>query len=246
MNHMNKKTAFQNNAGVQNTADNKVGAELSEAGILRAFGWQLLPLVGVITLMTIVLAFFDESISRFATSKSSFFVDVLRSSTNGAKAIYWLVLCMLVIGICFAVFKTSKSALLKQKCERVFEWAGVTVVSLVAASIPVEILKVVIGRARPELIDTLGSLAFSPFAITYVYESFPSGHAMTAGVLAITCAYYMPRFRWLFLILFMLLALSRVFVGAHYPTDVLVGFSLGAIVSGFLLLFLKSKRLIVA
>ena len=217
-----------------------------EAHPLREFCWQIMPLAGVIALLTIVLHFFDEAISRFATSKNSFFIEILRSSTNGAKAIYWLIFCVLVIGVCLAAFKMSKSMRLRRLCERAFEWAGVTVASLIAASIPVEILKVMIGRARPEEIDALGSFSFAPFAMVYVYESFPSGHAMTAGVLAITCAYYLPRYRWLFLILFMLLALSRIFVGAHYPTDVLVGFSLGAITASFLLLFLRSKRLIIA
>lgn len=249
MSIMTKKSVLTK-AATLNGADQEQGSfapiEMRAGHPLKSLGLQLLPLVSVIIVFAILLSFFDASISEYAVSKSSFSVDILRKATDAVKAVYWFLLCSLVIFICYISFKFSKSPVFKHKCERVFEWACVTLASLIAASIPVEALKIAIGRARPEMIDTLGAFAFSPFAMVYVYESFPSGHAMTAGVLAITSAYYLPRYRWFIMILCMLLALSRVFAGAHYPSDVLIGFSFGALVSGFLLLFLKSKRLIVA
>lgn len=58
-------------------------------------------------------------------------------------------------------------------------------------------------------------------------SSFPSGHASVAFALAF---YIFTRDRgwgWSFIILAILVALGRVFVGVHYPLDVFVGFIVG-------------------
>jgi undecaprenyl-diphosphatase len=62
--------------------------------------------------------------------------------------------------------------------------------------------------------------------------SFPSGHTLHAVAFTlIACAHY-PRL-WPILAPFTLLtALSRVALGLHYPTDVLAGAALGAIIAG--------------
>ena len=60
-------------------------------------------------------------------------------------------------------------------------------------------------------------------------NSFPSGHAAFAGLL-VTCALMERwRFRGLWIGFALVSALSRLYLGQHYPSDVLVGFALGAI-----------------
>ena len=62
--------------------------------------------------------------------------------------------------------------------------------------------------------------------------SFPSGHTLHALALTlVACAYY-PRL-WMVLWPFTLLtALSRVALGLHYPSDVIAGAVLGALIAG--------------
>lgn len=58
--------------------------------------------------------------------------------------------------------------------------------------------------------------------------SFPSGHAATSFACAATLARYVaPRFAIGLYVLAALIAWSRVYVGAHYPLDVLAGAVLG-------------------
>jgi undecaprenyl-diphosphatase len=60
--------------------------------------------------------------------------------------------------------------------------------------------------------------------------SFPSGHAATAFAAAWVLGARFPRARWPLLGVATLIALSRVVVGAHWPSDVLVGAAVGSAV----------------
>ena len=62
-------------------------------------------------------------------------------------------------------------------------------------------------------------------------HSFPSGHAMTAFAGATMLATYLPRHRVSLLVLASLIALSRLYNGVHYPTDVVAGAAAGVAIA---------------
>lgn len=68
------------------------------------------------------------------------------------------------------------------------------------------------------------------------HRSFPSGHAATAAGFAIALSLTFPRGTVVFLILALFAGFQRVVSGAHYPSDVLAGFSLACCVASCLLL----------
>ncbi|MGB8003623.1 MAG: phosphatase PAP2 family protein [Gaiellaceae bacterium] len=63
-------------------------------------------------------------------------------------------------------------------------------------------------------------------------SSFPAGHAATAFAGAVLLSYVAVRLAPLFFGLAALIAFSRVYDGVHYPTDVLAGAAIGAMVGG--------------
>lgn len=105
--------------------------------------------------------------------------------------------------------------------------AGLTFVGIAGSGILVNVLKQLIGRARPRLFDDVGIFHFVPFAFDSAFASFPSGHSATAGAVFAAFALLFPRLRWLALVLGVWFGFARIVVGAHYPSDVIAGLMLG-------------------
>jgi undecaprenyl-diphosphatase len=73
-------------------------------------------------------------------------------------------------------------------------------------------------------------------------SSFPAGHAATAFAGAVVLGYVVPRAAPALVLIALVIGLSRVYVGVHYPSDVLGGAAVGAIVGGVAILVLRWAR----
>lgn len=100
-----------------------------------------------------------------------------------------------------------------------------------------ESLKSVVDEERPcrTVADAAASLVPCPPTGDW---SFPSNHAAIAGAAAIALAIAWPRIALLTVPMALLMAFSRVFVGVHYPHDVLTGLVIGAVVATAVMLVL--------
>ncbi len=94
-------------------------------------------------------------------------------------------------------------------------------------------LKLVFAKPRPQL--------WTPLVVEHSY-SFPSGHALGGlvvyGFLAVLLAYHFPRLRYgsspaaiygIAAVIVGAIGISRLFLGVHWPTDILAGYTVGAV-----------------
>ena len=200
---------------------------LSEIGAVIAMGVAAL---GTLAFMVIADAALAGDTHAFDTS----ILMVLREPGDASNPIGpdWLadvvadltalggtaVLTLLVVGVVFYLLSVGKqsTALL------VGGAAG-------SGAILSELLKLGFDRSRPELVAHL-SHAYS--------SSFPSGHAMLSAVTYLTLGVLLARAHerrrtkviviTYGITLTVLIGLSRVYLGVHWPTDVLAGWALGA------------------
>ena len=89
------------------------------------------------------------------------------------------------------------------------------------------LLKPMIGRLRPcHVLDNINLLVGCGGG-----KAMPSSHAANAFGQAILFALLYARVRWWLVGVATLIALSRVFVGVHYPADIMAGALLGTLVA---------------
>lgn len=85
-----------------------------------------------------------------------------------------------------------------------------------------KVLKPWIARSRPGL--EAGAIVLGDGGNGY---SFPSGHATIAWAMAVVLSRKEPKWRWIFYLLAILISFSRIYIGKHFPLDVVAGGLLG-------------------
>lgn len=105
-------------------------------------------------------------------------------------------------------------------------WVRVGAAILVAEGVS-GALKLWVDRDRPPLADPDPE----PLVELPVTYSFPSGHATVSFACATVLALAVPRLRAPLYALAALIAFSRVYVGVHYPGDVVAGAALGVLIA---------------
>jgi undecaprenyl-diphosphatase len=117
-------------------------------------------------------------------------------------------------------------------------------VSIIGSGLINTVMKMFFERPRPQLF---------PWRVPYAgLSSFPSGHSMTSMVCYATLAFLIARLvdskflrRFTFAlagVIVLLIGLSRMYLGVHYPTDVLAGFAMGLAWASFCALGIEALR----
>jgi membrane-associated phospholipid phosphatase len=166
----------------------------------------------------------------------------LRILTDFGKDEYVLaVLAVLLIAVAVvspALRSIQRSLLLGLGTRLQFIFCAVAFSNLIT-----EVLKYCIGRGRPFVGGEANAFHFSHFAGNPAYYSFPSGHATTAFALALAVSAVWPQARVAMAIYALIIAMSRLVLLAHHPSDVVAGAMVGIVGTVFVRYWFAARRL---
>ena len=106
-----------------------------------------------------------------------------------------------------------------------------------------EVIKWTVGRGRPFVGGDANAFNFAHFAGTEAYASFPSGHAIASFALAFAVSAVWPRARPAMIVYAVVIAISRLVLLAHHPSDVVAGALIGVIGAMFVHYWFAARRL---
>lgn len=106
-------------------------------------------------------------------------------------------------------------------------WAIEAFISLSVSHIFVQIIKKIYGRKRPYMVLTNART----FANPLVDYSFPSGHTTSSFAIATAFALHSFVLGLILIPLALMVGISRMYLGLHYPTDCIFGAVLGTVTS---------------
>jgi membrane-associated phospholipid phosphatase len=182
-----------------------------------------------LSMLLFVGAYFDVCVARAATKLDPrlvfFFDDVTQAGKSG-----WL-FALFIAMILFALCRRAQAAgaRLRAVWGLIASRAFYVFTVLAFSGLASQVIKHIVGRARPKLIELDGSFHFDMFSLEPALASFPSGHTTTVFAVFGALSLLSPRLGLASLLLAISVAASRIIVGAHYLSDVGGGLFLGLV-----------------
>jgi membrane-associated phospholipid phosphatase len=170
---------------------------------------------------------FDPALSQRAQALPGAVVAFNRRITDFGTFAWMIYGSGFLVILAYVAHRISRNETLAGRTKTAWRLPLYFFLTIGATSALVHLVKLFVGRARPELFAEYGAYSLTPFAYDDLYSSFPSGHSAAVGAFFGAFSMLAPRLRPLFLLGALTIGISRVIVGAHYPSDVAAGLLLG-------------------
>ncbi len=182
-------------------------------------------LVGVVIILG-ALAFIDVPASRGAIAwpdawRAPFFFITDYGLSD------WILIPSLVLMILLRLAMFPLRGVWQRACGELAMISAFIFVGVGAPGLMTNLFKRLVGRGRPSEFEAAGAFSFQNFVNDWTFQSFPSGHSATAVATAFVIGFMWPALFPVLLVVGIVVSISRVPVGAHYPTDVFAGIVVG-------------------
>ncbi len=179
----------------------------------------LVVLVVMIAVPLALMLAVDRSVAVAFRDGPAWFRDAMEEVTRLGESQWFLVPSALAASGLFAAAHSARRPLERATLRWIAQANLFVFAAIALAGIAVNVIKVIIGRARPRVFFGDGFFGVEPLAGGSAYASFPSGHTATAFALAFAVSLVVPRARWPLLAFAATIALSRIAITAHWVGD---------------------------
>jgi undecaprenyl-diphosphatase len=142
---------------------------------------------------------------------------------------FWLLVPIAFVLAVIALASPMLSAMSQRVLATVAVRFGFLFVAVGLPGLVFSVLKRLIGRARPLVGGTADPFSYRPLTWKVEYASLPSGHAIDAFAIAMAVGALWPRARPVLWTYAVVIALSRIVLTAHFPSDVIAGAVVGVV-----------------
>lgn len=235
--------------------DNAASAALYLRNRRRDERHRLLPVPGArlwwiaaafLAVVATIAAFLDAAAVPFHRSLPPAVLEAFGWLTEAGRSDWFLIPAGLILIAAMFARRPAKATRLTARRASLVATSAYVFLAVGLSGIVALSAKNIIGRARPKHFDAEGIWSFDPLGLDHSWTSFPSGHATTAGAVAMVVALLWPAYRVPGIALCALVAYSRVVIGAHYPSDIIAGFALGALLAWLIARAFARRRLVFA
>lgn len=179
-----------------------------------------------VAFLLLVIGFVEVAEEVFE-GETLWFDEAILTTINSYSSSFWDMFFVTVtqLGGVLGIIATTSGILLLLVGRGKYKKALIVGLTVAGAALLNVILKLIFERARPDLWQQL---------VTETSFSFPSGHAMISAALGLSLIYifWSTRYRWLAFwassLFIAIIGLSRLYLGVHYPTDILAGWIVSA------------------
>ncbi|MFY9623617.1 MAG: phosphatase PAP2 family protein, partial [Rhodoplanes sp.] len=200
----------------------KTSRQANYRALWRQHLWQGVAALGlVVAAMALIDPFVGSAVGALPFWMVSFFAEITDFGRSSWVLIPVGALVVVLAALATPTLDRLSSGTLAVLAVRVgFVFVAIGLPALVGS-----IVKRLIGRVRP---TAEAASAFEPFSWRPDYASMPSGHAITAFGALVAIGIMFPRARPYLWVYAITIAMSRIVVSAHFPSDVIAGAAFGA------------------
>ncbi len=189
------------------------------ADMMQALSWRDWRVLAGVAVIAVLMVTVDGPLSammRGIGGEARRIIDVLASSGDSKYSLVPTGVAAIALMTLYFLDASTRRA-------RFYAWlagaSGFIFASIAVSGIATNVVKILLGRARPHAADDLFWPVFQPIAPSGDFHSFPSGHANTLFSIAIAIGFFAPRLRIPLLIAAAVLAFGRVLQFKHFISD---------------------------
>jgi membrane-associated phospholipid phosphatase len=205
--------------------------EISLNAVLRKIKWMVIPYLLILVICLVIKLTFSRpeiyfAVNRLYNPAADFLAPFVTDLGNGWFAI--------ILAAIFTLFSYRKALLIA--------------VSYAVTSLIAQVIKYSFDLPRPKLYfgDQIKDAHFVKGVYILSFDSFPSGHTITAFSLAVLFTYWCRNraFGILFLFIAVCVGYSRMYLSEHFFEDVVAGSVIGLILTIFCIYWLDNRKFI--